>query len=68
MFEIAKFRDLILKGGAVAVLICWVASLQYQASKQGETIEKLQGQMYELQNSTIKDNTKALTEFNLKSR
>ena len=42
--------------------------LAYTINKLWENQQQLQGQMYELQNSVIKENTKAFIEFNLKNK
>lgn len=55
----------ILKGGGAVVLGFWVIAQQYTINAQGKSIDKLHNQMYELQNSVIKDYNRTVAEFNL---
>lgn len=60
-------KEIIAKGLAVMIMIAWIAVLTYQNFNMSRKIDALQNQMYKLQSDVIKDNTKALYEFNLKT-
>lgn len=59
-------KELLAKGGAFVVLVCWIIYLSYQNSALSVKLDKLETQLYQLQNSIIIENTRALHEFNLK--
>lgn len=57
----SDLKTLVLKGGAAVAFFLWAITVTYGYFN-------LQNQMFELQNTTIRENTKALTEFNLKTK
>lgn len=59
-------KEIIAKGLAVFIMTAWIAILTYQNFDMSRKINTLQDQMFNLQNQVIKDNTKALYEFNLR--
>lgn len=64
----AIIKEIIAKGLAVIILVTWVAVLTYQNFNLSKKIDSLQHQMWQMQNEVIKENTKALYEFNLKAK
>lgn len=64
----AIIKEIIAKGLAVIILVTWVTVLTYQNFNLSKKIDSLQHQMWQMQNDVIKENTKALYEFNIKSR
>ena len=56
------------KGLGVTVLVCYCIISGYVIKTLYEKMNVLQAQMFELQNVIIKDNTKAMTEFNLRNK
>ena len=62
----AIIKEIIAKGLAVIILVSWVAVLTYQNFNLSKKVDALQQQMWQMQNEVIKENTKALYEFNLK--
>ncbi|HEY1044942.1 MAG TPA: hypothetical protein VGF79_00790 [Bacteroidia bacterium] len=61
-------KEIMAKGLAVVILVSWVAVLTYQNFNLNKKVDALQRQMWQMQNEVIKDNTKALYEFNLKNK
>lgn len=61
-------KEIMAKGLAVMILVSWVAVLTYQNFNLNKKVDALQRQMWQMQNEVIKDNTKALYEFNLKNK
>ncbi len=61
-------KEIIAKGLAVMILVAWVAVLTYQNFNLNRKVDAMQQMMWQMQNEVIKDNTKALYEFNLKSK
>lgn len=64
-FDVKDIKEILLKGGIAGVLIAWVLYLTMDVRDLNKRLDSMNKQMYELQNSTIKDNTRALIEFNL---
>lgn len=60
------FKEVIAKGAAFAVLVCWIVYMSVQVNKQDTKINELESKLFDLQNDVIKENTKQLHEFNLK--
>jgi hypothetical protein len=56
-----ELRKVVAKGSVIAVFIAWNAQLQYRT----EVNDK---RLYEQMNGTLKEATKAMTEFNMKNR
>lgn len=63
-----ELRSALAKGFGATIAVCWITAQQVTISNQGKSIDRLQGQMFELQKTVIQDNTKALSEFNLITR
>lgn len=61
-------KEVIAKGGAFVVLVCWIVYMSFQINKQDDKINQLESQLYDLQNDVIKENTRQLHEFNLKNQ
>lgn len=61
-------KEVIAKGGAFAVLVCWIIYMSFQINKQDNKINQLESILFQLQNDVIKENTKQLHEFNLKNK
>lgn len=61
-------NEVIAKGLAVMILVAWVTILTYQNFNLNRKVDAMQQMMWQMQNEVIKDNTKALYEFNLKSK
>lgn len=60
-------KEVLAKGGAFAVLVCWIIYMSIQLQKQDNKIDQLESKLFDLQNDVIKENTKQLHEFNLKN-
>jgi len=56
------------KGLGVVVLACYCVASSYAIKRLDERTETMRIQMFELQNTVIKENTKSMTEFNLKTK
>lgn len=56
------------KGLGVVVLACYCITSSYAIKRLDERTEIMRMQMFELQNNVIKENTKTMTEFNLKTK
>ena len=61
-------KEILAKGGAFIVLVCWVIYMSIQNNILSEKIDRIETQMYELQNNIIRENTKTLHEFNIKTK
>lgn len=57
----SEIKKATAKLSVIAVFVAWNAQLQYRT-------EILDKRLYEQQNGALKENTKALTEFNLKTK
>ncbi len=55
------------KGLGVTILVAYCIVTSLVIKTMWEKVETMQMQMFELQNTIIKDNTKAISEFNLKN-
>jgi len=62
------FKEIVAKGLAVMILAAWIIMLTYQNFTLNKKVDSMQIQMYNLQSDIIKENTKALYEFNLKTK
>lgn len=68
-------KEILAKGITVFTLVAWVVYMSFdnrdlrkKLDSYASRMDKLQNQMYDLQNNVIKENTKSLYEFNLKNK